>query len=274
MSGFDSKSLRRLVRRLLPPVVHDALKAIRQTEEHGFHGRYENFAEALSAAGGPGYESPELINSVREGTLKVQALVRAEPRRTRDLWVMQNLAAILHALGTGKRSRLHVLDFGGGMGVHYLTLRHLLPVDHEVRWTVCETRAAARTGHEHFANEELDFIDDLDRVGSPVDLVFASGALQYTEAPSRYFERLASLASHVVLNRTPFINAATDVLTLQSVTRDGYAVRLPVWLLSSGQWLDHFKRAGLTIALRWQEDIDSGVWENRPISFEGIVGTR
>jgi putative methyltransferase (TIGR04325 family) len=69
---------------------------------------------------------------------------------------------------------VRILDFGGGMGKFYFTLRSKIP---GVNWDVVEPPATVQVAR-NLKNEELHFYSSIAAAPKP-DLVIASGSLQY-----------------------------------------------------------------------------------------------
>jgi putative methyltransferase (TIGR04325 family) len=267
-----------LGRRLSPPILLDVVRRRRGESDDpwapGFRGRYETFEAAQQAAGDGGYQTTHIIERTIQRTRQIQAEAAADSTRAPDGWTMQNLGAILFALRDRPRGPLRILDFGGGMGVHWFRLAPLLKVRGEVSWTVCETTAMARAGAQAFADPGLSFVDDLDRLEGRFDVVLASGALQYTEAPSRYLQRLCALTDALILNRVPFIDEIADRLTVQTVNSEVFRARLPAWFFSVRTCTERLVADGLAIKLRWFVSEDTMLLDGQTLTAQGLVALR
>jgi len=263
--------IKTVARGLLPPVLVDALRRARPTEGSLFSGRYPDFAAALAAASPSGYQTDAVIEGTIRRTRQIREAAKQAPERAPNQRAIQDLAA-LFVLDPGRGDGpLRVLDFGGGMGVHYFTLRPLLPWKSGVRWTVCETAATARAGRNNFANEELSFVDDLDGLTEPFEVAMASGALQYTDAPVRHFRRLSMLSDRLIVNRAPFCDASEDRVVLQHVRGTFYQASLPTWFFSEAGWLGHIATAGFEVALRWLVPEDTVSLDDRAVVYQGFA---
>jgi putative methyltransferase (TIGR04325 family) len=238
-----------------------------------FKGRYSDFAAAAAAAASLGYEDPLVVSSTVDRTRELVADLKAAPEFVGDAWTLQNLAALWYCTGDSRRRSLSVLDFGGAMGAQYFRLRPWLGTQTRISWTVCETAATAMAGARHFENSELKFISSLEECAPAYDVVFSSGALQYTDEPGRYLARLAGLAESLVINRIPFVDGS-DFVSVQSVRVRGGFVSYPAWFFGESAFLDRLARAGLSVPIRWLAPGDAAVLPGASVVYQGLVARR
>lgn len=115
---------------------------------------------------------------------------------------------------------LRVLDFGGGGGSHYSIVRAALGADRDIRWNVVETTAMAKVAGEKLAGGGLKFFDDIQKAAEDlghVDLVFTSGALQYTPDPLAFLSSLLAVgADHVFITRTALSDGVDQIVSVQN----------------------------------------------------------
>jgi len=129
----------------------------------------------------------------------------------------QVLAAFLLS-GVARDAR--VLDFGGGGGYYFHTLRRCGPVS----WTVVETPDIVAANK---ANTQIRFLDHIPL--ESFDFILASGAIQYDEHPYDVLATLLAMGQPICLNRVPLIAAAADIVTLQHHDDS----RVPAWFFAS-----------------------------------------
>jgi putative methyltransferase (TIGR04325 family) len=264
-----------LVRSLVPPAVLNVIRRIRgRGARPQFSGSYASFAEARAAASKQGYESNELVEVALQRAREVRDARGAGPEWLQDAWAAQNLAAIREGLALrGRSTSLRVLDFGGGMGLHYFTLRHFLTMPGIASWTVCETATTAAVGASHFGDERLRFVSELPSAADRSDLAMASGSLQYVDDPARILVRLAEQSDLLLLNRLPLLGGG-DRIALQSVGDIDHPASLPVWFFDEEALLGRLAGAGLSIRLRWWAPVDTVVFEDRPLVYQGLLAVR
>ena len=208
---------------------------------NGFRGVFRDFDEAGRAAPASsaiGYDNPsaasfyrELLDQVRHDDYPVL------------LWLVRAL----------KGSRT-LLEIGGHVGVAYYSFERLIGFPAELTWTILDTPAVAEAGrqlaHER-GRSNVRFITDFSQVEGPVDVLFASGSLQYVPGPLLP-ERIGAMASpprHILINKTPVTNNEGFV-TLQnlSVTYCPYRVH------SYTQLVDPLLSLGYELVDSWQKD--------------------
>lgn len=185
-------------------------------QEHGHYGDFASFAEAMKECG-RAYEEGEVL----EVSLRRTKDVRHRPEI--DPLFMRALAAIEYAM-MRLPAKPRILDYGGALGSYYFFLRGFLP---ELQsWTVVELAETVELGNAELADGVLRFSKEIE----PADIVLASGALQYTEAPYDRLRDLLRLASFVILDKVPLWDR--DRLTVQRVNPSLFKASFPCWVFS------------------------------------------
>jgi putative methyltransferase (TIGR04325 family) len=129
---------------------------------------------------------------------------------------------ILYHLGTILRNlpeRCTLLDFGGNVGVHYLSLQKYLDLD-KVKWSVCDVPAIIKIGQESCTGiSNVLFIDDITKFTEPdLDVFLASGSMQYIKSPDILLLKLMTSGvrpRHVLIDDVPVYDGPRFV-TLQN----------------------------------------------------------
>lgn len=97
-----------------------------------------------------------------------------------------------------------ILDFGGGAGVHYFTLKRNFPML-KLNWIVVETPEMVRQA-KSLENLELKFVDSIENaviLFNNFDLILANSSLQYCSEPLIQLRKLTNIhASHIFIVRT------------------------------------------------------------------------
>jgi putative methyltransferase (TIGR04325 family) len=189
-----------------------------------------------AAAATDGYDEGAILARVAEATRRVQ---HGEPGYEQDGILRPGVAPPSHALSAlllaaaRDDGRLSVVDFGGGLGSHYLRWRPLLRQVRSLHWCVVEQPAFVEAGARIFAGmAEVDFVDTVEAAAdAKPNAVYASGVLQYLPAPFDHLERLIALgADVVVLDRTPFARDGVERVLAQhvppSLGRASYPLRM------------------------------------------------
>jgi len=191
-----------------------------------------------------GYGTATIVERVAAAT---RAVIAGEAVYERDsvlfhepAWPFPVLAALLRvaALNAGK---LDVFDFGGSLGSTYRQCRPFLGSLAHLRWCVIEQPAFVTVGQAEFSSAELSFAATLADLPDPVaaPIVLASSVLQYLVDPAQTLHELSRLrASHLMIDRTPLCEQATNRLCIQHVPKHIYAASYPCWILSRSRLLD------------------------------------
>jgi len=169
---------------------------------------YPDYDTALKHCGGA-YDDRELAELTLKKTL---AILSSDLKQA---LYPPNSQATLTALSVISGNEPRILDFGGSFALHYFLAKQCVP--RRYRWAVVETPAIAEMSGQ-LENEELKFFTSLDAARAwlhDVDLVHASGSLQYTREPKDMFRRLVALrAPYLAITRTA-VALGPECVTIQ-----------------------------------------------------------
>lgn len=116
------------------------------------------------------------------------------------------------------RRPMKVIDFGGAFGnlLYYFDL--MLGEKAQVDWRVVETPNMVKHSAE-LESERLSFYDSIDKAAKGMgqtDLLYTSGALQYTGDPTGMLHRLTELrAEYMFFNRSAFSLEDKEIVSIQ-----------------------------------------------------------
>jgi putative methyltransferase (TIGR04325 family) len=199
-----------------------------------YRGPYANWAQAQAATGG--YQREDILARVKRAT---QCVLRGEADYEQDGFAMcgaipasRALEALLlvAALDGG---RLSVLDFGGGLGSHFLRWREWLTRIPDLHWCVVEQPHFAAAGEELFADERwLSFAESVANASAHApNAVLASSVLHYLPDPLATLDEIVALGARgIVIDRTPFSDGEARILS-QHVPKSLGRASYPLWLL-------------------------------------------
>lgn len=219
----------------------------------GYYAPMPSWTDAESCCGAA-YQAGSVVERYQHAARQLMA--QRNPRRPIGSYTMRQLAVLQHAwLAQGRPTALRVLDFGGTMGGHFHSLELHWPWC-SLHWTVCETAAVAAAGAAEFecdlpSGSQLRFSDDAAALlASGVDLVFASGSLQFIERwPAMV--KLFRAAPWLMLDRVPLIDHPSDLIAIQVVPSSYTDTRYPGWKFAAGSWLPRLAEAGFEPVLQW-----------------------
>jgi putative methyltransferase (TIGR04325 family) len=264
-----------VIKELVPPGLVRLTRPFRKPvrSQYGYSGDYPTFSAALADCKTAGYSAANIIEKVSAQTRELKERWNGGPRvQLLDGRILQNLAAALLALSGVTRRPLSVLDFGGGLGIHYFQTRPFL--GGALSWLVCETAEMAAEGTRRFASDELKFISSLDQARGPFDLLISSGAIQCVPNPAETLARHSALSDHVLFNRLPLIASDRDRLTIHKVDPAIYAASIPIWFFSQQRWLAAVETLGFDVTMRWEVPQDLLILDGEPIVLQGLLAQR
>lgn len=204
---------------LVPPIITRRLAQLRMT------GRiYPSYADALAVSGG-GYDLDIVAAEVCGKTRAYQQSLAVPRYLPADFSSYRMISAVLLA---SPSARLNVIDFGGACGAHFFFAKALLAALRKkvaLRWHVVETPAMVRAGAA-LADDQLCFFDELPAAVKnlgQVDLVFASGSIQYHPNPYELVKSLSEIrAQNVFVTRTALSDLPMDVVATQRTYLQGH----------------------------------------------------
>jgi putative methyltransferase (TIGR04325 family) len=147
------------------------------------------------------------------------------------------------ALASRGSDRVSVLDWGGGLGFHFLIARALLPDEVAIDYHCKEVAGLCEAGRELVP--EVVFHDDDSCLERGYDLVFASSSLQYSQDWERVLAGLAGAASpYLLVNRVPVARGQRSFVTRQRGHAYGLRTEYRSWVFDPDELVAAAGRAG------------------------------
>jgi putative methyltransferase (TIGR04325 family) len=145
------------------------------------------------------------------------------------------------------RSRVSVLDWGGGVGLHSFVARAVLPPEVELEYHCAELPSICAVGRD--AVPEVTFWDDDACFARPYDFVLASSALQYVEDwPGTLRELAAATTDGLLLTRMPMVVEAPSFVVLQRAHGYRFESEYLSWVFNRAELLAAARGAGVDLA--------------------------
>ena len=80
------------------------------------------------------------------------------------------------------KNKVTILDFGGGIGVTFIKLLHMVTTKNNIQFDILESEIICKKGKEIFLkNNQVNFINQLPSKGYQVDIINASSSMQYVD---------------------------------------------------------------------------------------------
>lgn len=154
--------------------------------------------------------------------------------------------ALLSALSALCVDRPRIIDFGGGMGVHFKTLLKT-GFSREVSWQVLELAHVAEIGTAKWAHRaDVSYSSDLKLVQPRPNILIASGVLQFIAEAESVIDQILNLQpTYIALDRVPLSLEPQHYVSVQTVGAGFYGVEqsVPVWVFSKRLLLHLFSKA-------------------------------
>lgn len=238
-----------------------------------YTGDYASFAKAR--AGSTGYEEGIILERTRAALHKV---LRGEAAYERDSVTFDQLELPLPLLGLLLRiaaehqGHLSVLDFGGSLGSTYYQCRSALAHLPRLEWSIVELPAHVACGQREFSNESLRFYPTIQaclQTRRP-SVLLLSGVLQCLAQPWAFLREAATHGfDWIILDRTPFIDAERDRLTVETVSPRIYPASYPAWFFSRPRRAENLP-AGWKIEVEFDAN-DRQLLDGVEIVFKGLA---
>jgi|APLak6261660231_1056022.scaffolds.fasta_scaffold02306_2 putative methyltransferase (TIGR04325 family) len=236
-------------------------------------GDYPTFAAAKACS--TGYEQGEILERTRAALHKV---LRGEAAYERDsvtfdrLELPHTLLALLTRAATENAGRLSVLDFGGSLGSTYFQCRSALAHLPALDWSIVEQPAHVACGQREFANGTLKFYPTIPACLQErrPNVLLLSSVLQYLPEPWKFLrEAAAHDFAWIILDRTAFIPADRDRLTVEVVSPRIYPASYPAWFFSRPRLAEHLP-AGWKIETEF-DALDRQLLDGVELTFKGLA---
>jgi putative methyltransferase (TIGR04325 family) len=144
------------------------------------------------------------------------------------------------------RSRVSVLDWGGGVGLHSFVARAVLPPEVELDYHCADLPSICAVGRD--AVPEVTFWDDDTCFGRRYDFVLASSALQYVEDwPGTLRELAAATTDGLLLTRMPMVVEHPSFVVLQRAHAYRFESEYLSWVFNRAELLGAAGDAGVDL---------------------------
>ena len=220
-------------------------------------GDYASWEEAQKHC--TGYDSSLILEKCKNALLKVkngEAVYERDSVLFDEIQYSWGLLAGFERVALENNGKLCVLDFGGSLGSSYYQNREFLNVVKDLQWCIVEQPHFVDCGKENFENEQLKFYYTIEEclAKHKPDVLLLSSVLQYLEKPYEWLEIFAALnIQYIIVDRTAFVEAERDILTVQNVPETIYKASYPAWFFNEPRLKNVFKNLYKTML-----DFDSG----------------
>ena len=236
-------------------------------------GDYADFAAAKAHS--TGYEAGPILERTRTALHRVlcgEAAYERDSVTFDTLELPGPLLGLLHRVAAEHQGRLSVLDFGGSLGSTFFQCRQFLAHLLQLEWSIVEQPAHVACGQREFANEILKFYTTIEacRQERRPHVLLLSSVLQYLPEPWAFLREAATQGfDWIILDRTAFIPAERDRLTVEVVSPRIYPASYPAWFFSKARRAENLP-AGWDVEAEF-DALDRQLLDGVEIVFKGLA---
>ena len=245
--------------KFIPPIIWDLKKSFLKSKDKKapshrlkWSGNYKSWEEAESKT--IGYNANNIFKKTAEAILKVK---HGEAKYERDSVLFDKpeyswpLLATLLKISVENNNTLNILDFGGSLGSSYFQNKDFLTGIRNMSWSVVEQEHYTSFGNEKVADDVLRFYFNIEDciIDRHPQVLLLSGVVQYLSEPYQWLEKFKSKNfEYIIFDRTSFIEAESDRLTIQNVPANVYEASYPAWFFNYGKFVSFFEAQYALIA--------------------------
>lgn len=213
---------------------------------HGWFGNYSTWAEAKN--GCSGYDTGNILETVKASILKVkngEAVYERDSVVFDEIQYSEPLLEAFQRIADEHRGVLNVIDFGGSLGSSYFQNRNLLKNIKELSWKIVEQEHFVKCGKEEIGDGQLKFYYTIEEAltAGKANVLFLSSVIQYFEKPYELIEKCCSYGiEYIIVDRTAFIEAEKERITIQIVPEFIYKASYPAWFFNEQRFVNEFSR--------------------------------
>ncbi|MBI3601366.1 MAG: methyltransferase, TIGR04325 family [Candidatus Omnitrophica bacterium] len=217
-----------------------------------FEGVYKNFAEIKDST--PYNAGNYLAKSFEYAKKKYQLAVdnlSYIPPAFKDSG-LRNILPLLAASLRTEKQKVHILDFGGGLGASYIDLlgqlKGLEVVYHIV--DLEENRKEIQSDSSYTKSDNFNFHTSVENIAHLLfDIIYLGSSLQYIENYVALISRLAEMKPrYIFLSHTLVVDGTIETFATVQVNVQGK--RLKNWIFNYGEIEERFKAQGYGLIYR------------------------
>ena len=220
-----------------------------------FSGDYATWEDAATHC--TGYDSNIIFEKTKNAALKVKlgqaVFERDSVLFNEEAYAWQMLACLL-SVGASAGGHLSVLDFGGSLGSSYFQHRKILQTLPNFNWTVVEQLHYMEFGSKNLEDGFLKFLPSIEIANdlSKPNVVLLGSVLSYLSNPFEILQKIFySGVNSIVIDRTAFLVADRDRITIQKVCPSIYDASYPARFFSISNFKQFMLAAGFELIAEW-----------------------
>ena len=209
-------------------------------------GIYNSFDEASNHAVGAGFNGD--IRHTRSLKSAKESLEALKAKRSIPSFYKQcsTLLPPIAAMMLAGKEKIKIIDFGGRLGIGYLTLAESIPnaID-SIDYTIIEVPERCELGRELFEDDQVIFSDLLPQNGI-FDMVHSSSALQYIEEWKGLLTKLSTHNAEYIFLSDVFASA---ILTFE-ILQNYCGSRIKHWFFNLEEFVSFLSTHGYEVIMQ------------------------
>ena len=241
-------------------------------KQHGWFGNYPKWEDAQKHC--TGYDNIEILEKVKNSILKVKSGEDVYERDSvlfDEIQYSQPLLDAFKTIAKENNHHLNVIDFGGSLGSTYFQNKPLLKDLKNLQWNVVEQAHFVECGQQYIQDEHLQFYYSIEEAltSNQANVLLLSSVIAYFEHPYQLIEQCLQYEfDYIIVDRTAFIEAEQERITVQIVPEFIYKASYPAWFFHQQKFVDAFTPSYSLInefdsKFDPREQLDDGVWSYR-----------
>ncbi|HEY5961328.1 MAG TPA: methyltransferase, TIGR04325 family [Polyangiaceae bacterium] len=148
-----------------------------------------------------------------------------------------------------------VVEIGGHVGVAFYSFATRVKFPADLKWTIVDVPTVTRAGEDlalQRGETRLQFCNEFSAMLAPMDLLMASGSLQYVPGPLLPSRLLAmqQRPTHIIIHKTPVIAQPKGYVTLQNIS----AAWCPYRIFGFGELIEPLLDLGYELVDSWAKE--------------------
>jgi len=230
MLNLESK-LRNILKDVLPPAITRMYQHYNSTKSREWvRGNYPTWEDAKN------HSSPYKTDLEIHGKQHLKWKNGVEMPK---LWSFPLLSGLLYA--AIEKKRLHVLDFGGNLGLKYYEFKKILSAIDDVQWCIVDLPHIYEYGRKHLEDDRIKFFKLIEDAMKQCefDVVVFGCVLLYLDEPYELIKKISGLNfDYIFVDRTPLLGGDKERFMVQSTPAYLGEGRLALRLLSENKFVE------------------------------------
>ncbi len=214
---------KKFLKSLMPSFLKDVLLHFLNPRRNYIEGEFKDYQEAMSSLKYDfTWTSEQYLSNLESKYLSYKS--KLSEKSLPSLYYLSSISILMGLYGSKKS----VLDFGGGVGLHYSTASTILK---ELDWTILETTSFIKK-FSHLGDKNIRYVDKFP--DKNFDILYISGTLQYLENPLEFLAKNSKKFSQIIISEV-FLTEKKSYVSLQSsiyLNNNKKSYSHPIWIFN------------------------------------------